>query len=169
MVGRRTFAWVRLRGVGMQHYDFSTESVDEVTYQPNADEVVTLALVVRNRFRLPAGQRRWFNGDDRSVQAGYLHLPEGHVITPHRYQTVGRVVRDVTACLLVRRGALHIDFYGLGPTAGADGPVACRNVETGDLVLLQAGGWGLKATEASELFEFKTGPYLGAHLDKERL
>lgn len=78
-------------------------------------------------------------------------------------------MRDVTACLLVRRGALRIDFYGLGPTAGADGPVACRDVEAGDLVLLQAGGWGLKATQPSELFEFKTGPYLGPHLDKIRL
>jgi hypothetical protein len=150
-------------------YDFQTANVDEVTYQPNADEVVTLALVIRNRFTLPAGQRQWFGGDDRSVQTGYLHLPAGNVIQPHRYQVVGRVVRDVTACLLVRRGALRADFYGLGPLAGRDGPVACRELEAGDLLIHLCGGWGFTATDDCELFEFKSGPYLGAHNDKERL
>lgn len=148
----------------MHRYPMKTRTIDEVTYQPNCDEVITLALVVRDRYSLDVGERAWLVDDGRSLQAGYMHLPAGHIIEAHKYQRVGRVVRDVTMVLLVRKGKLRVVFYGLD-----DHPATERWLERGDLLVHLCGGHEIHVAEAAELFEFKTGPYLGAHLDKTRL
>jgi mannose-6-phosphate isomerase-like protein (cupin superfamily) len=62
--------------------------------------------------------------------------------------------------LYVRSGRVRVDFYGDDERLRES-----REIRTGDVILLSAGGHGFEMLEDSELIEVKQGPYLD---DKRR-
>ncbi len=58
--------------------------------------------------------------------------------------------------LFVKSGKVRVDFYNDEKVF-----LESRELNTGDVILLAAGGHGFQMLEASELIEVKQGPYCG--------
>lgn len=123
-----------------------------------------LAVLVRGRFGLAAGMRRWFIPPTAPIQVGYIHLKVAEKITPHKYSPLNKKPTSVGAVLYIRKGRCHASFYGVHDLLAQE-----RWLEQGDLLVHVAGGWGFEALEECELYEVKSGPYPGEGLDKIRI
>jgi len=104
----------------------------------------------------------FFTGDDAAFQAGFVVYPAGGAVVPHVHVPVVRTVVGTSEMLLVRQGRCIVDIYSDDRAL-----VASRELATGDLVLLVAGGHGFRMLEDTVLFEVKQGPYSG-QVEKER-
>jgi uncharacterized protein YjlB len=89
-----------------------------------------------------------------------MRRPTGYVIQPHMHKQVDRETTLTQEVLYVRTGRVRVDFYGEDETFAMS-----REIGTGDVILLSAGGHGFEMLEESELIEVKQGPYLD---DKRR-
>lgn len=116
------------------------------------------AIIVRNEFR-PEGIQ-FVTPDDFSQQLGFMRRPLGYVIQPHIHKHVDRESTLTQEVLYVRSGRVRVDFYGDDEKLRES-----REIQTGDVILLSAGGHGFEMLEDSELIEVKQGPYLD---DKRR-
>lgn len=96
-------------------------------------------------------------------QVGFITYPKGGETAPHTHKQQERIITDTAECLLVRKGRVEVSFFGAGREI-----VAVRELLEGDVVLLVAGGHGLRYCEDTVLLEIKQGPYLGPE-EKERL
>ena len=119
-----------------------------------------LGLIVRKNFKREGIQ--FFTSGDFSQQLGYMNRPKGYVIDPHRHNHVERKVVLTQEVLFVKSGRVRVDFY-----TDAQEYLESRVLETGDVILLAAGGHGFEMLEPSELIEVKQGPYCG-DMDKVR-
>jgi mannose-6-phosphate isomerase-like protein (cupin superfamily) len=116
------------------------------------------AIIVRCEFR-PDGIQ-FVTPSDFSQQLGFMRRPAGYVIQPHMHKQVDRETTLTQEVLYVRTGRVRVDFYGEDETFAMS-----REIGTGDVILLSAGGHGFEMLEESELIEVKQGPYLD---DKRR-
>jgi len=116
------------------------------------------AIIVRSEFR-PDGIQ-FVTPSDFSQQLGFMRRPAGYVIQPHIHKQVDRETTLTQEVLYVRTGRVRVDFYGEDETLAMS-----REIGTGDVILLSAGGHGFEMLEESELIEVKQGPYLD---DKRR-
>ena len=116
------------------------------------------AIIVRSEFR-PDGIQ-FVTPSDFSQQLGFMRRPAGYVIQPHMHKQVDRETTLTQEVLYVRTGRVRVDFYGEDETFAMS-----REIGTGDVILLSAGGHGFEMLEESELIEVKQGPYLD---DKRR-
>lgn len=116
------------------------------------------AIIVRNEFR-PDGIQ-FVTPADFSQQLGFMRRPTGYQIQPHIHKHVERETTLTQEVLYVRLGRVRVDFYGDDETYRES-----REIRTGDVILLSAGGHGFEMLEDSELIEVKQGPYLD---DKQR-
>ena len=121
---------------------------------------VLLAYIVRADTTSAATS--FFTGDDAAFQAGFVVYPAGGAIVPHVHVPVVRTVVGTSELLLVREGRCIVDIYGDDRAL-----VTSRELATGDLVLLLAGGHGFRLLEDTVLLEIKQGPYNGL-VEKER-
>jgi mannose-6-phosphate isomerase-like protein (cupin superfamily) len=119
------------------------------------------AIILRGDFHEPG--IHFFTPADYSQQLGYMRHPAGHVIEPHVHNPVPRAVHFTREALFLRRGRLRVDFY-----TDAGEYFESRELGSGDVILLTAGGHGFEVLEEIEMIEVKQGPY-GGDTDKRRI
>lgn len=119
-----------------------------------------LALIVRRE--LEPAETTFFTGPEANLQLGCVVYPAGGEIARHVHLPVQRRLETTSEVLLVRRGRCEIDLYDEDKAL-----VTTRELRTGDVVLLLAGGHGFRVLEDTVLVEVKQGPYTGL-VEKER-
>ncbi len=115
---------------------------------------VLLSIIIRATYHAKGIQ--FFTEDDFSQQLGYMNRPKGHLIEPHRHNLVAREVTLTQEVLMVKSGLVRVDFY-----TDEQEYIESRILQTGDVILLAAGGHGFEMLEDSEMIEVKQGPYVG--------
>ena len=114
----------------------------------------TLAIIVRADFS--ESGIHFFTQPDFSQQLAYMNHPVGKVIEPHVHNPVPRQVQYTQEVLFIRKGRLQVDFYDEKREY-----LESRELRSGDVILLIAGGHGFKVLEEVEMIEVKQGPYVG--------
>jgi len=104
----------------------------------------------------------FFTPNDFSQQLAYMNHPKGRVIQPHVHNPVCREVFFTKEVLFIKKGKLRVDFYGDDKNY-----LKSRILNSGDVILLAAGGHGFEVLDDVEMFEVKQGPYAGEN-DKTR-
>jgi len=100
--------------------------------------------------------------DDSSFQIALMEHADGELILPHIHNPVVRTIKHTSEVLIVRKGALRVDFY-----REDHGYLESRILGPGDIILLSEGGHGFKCLEETDMVEVKQGPYAGTN-DKMR-
>ena len=129
-----------------------------IEYIKNLDQ--TIAIIIRAEYRSEGIE--FFTADIFSQQLAYMNRPEGYVIPPHVHNPVKRDVVWTQEVLFIRSGRLRVDFYTDGRHY-----LESRELQTGDVIMLVAGGHGFEMLEPTEMIEVKQGPYSGQQ-DKTR-
>lgn len=119
-----------------------------------------LAIIISKDFKKDGIE--FFTPDDFSQQLAYMKRPPGHVIDPHVHNVVKREVSLTQEVLYIKSGKIRVDFY-----TDDKEYIESRELCTGDVILLAAGGHGFEMLEETEMIEIKQGPYAGDK-DKER-
>ena len=135
----------------------------ETTRQPLevvADGDVTLAIIVRADYRPES--TAFLTQPDALQQMGFITYPQGSEIPRHDHRPIERSIRGTSECLIVREGRTEMTLYNERREE-----VCRRELATGDVVLLVAGGHGFRQIEDTVLLEIKQGPYPGPE-EKER-
>jgi hypothetical protein len=114
---------------------------------------VTLALVMRAAPAPPGAQ--FVTPPEAGLQVGVLTHAEGTTIPRHVHRQVERQVSGTSEVLIVRSGCCEVDVYD------EDELIASTQLRPGDVMVLLAGGHGLRMLEDTVLVEVKQGPYLG--------
>lgn len=104
----------------------------------------------------------FFSNETDGLQLGYMNRPDDYVIAPHTHNKIKREVFITEEILFIRSGMVRVDFYDDNQKY-----IESHIVHGGDIVILKAGGHGLKILERADIFEVKQGPYLGLQ-DKVR-
>ncbi len=119
-----------------------------------------MAIIISHRFN--ESGIHFFTPNEFSQQLAYMNHPAGKIIEPHYHNAVQRNVVFTQEVLIIKKGKLKVDFYddNLIHTES-------RVLETGDIILLSAGGHGFEVLEDLEMIEVKQGPYQG-EADKTR-
>jgi hypothetical protein len=95
-------------------------------------------------------------------QVGFVAYGAGAEIPRHTHVPLERSLVGTAEVLVVRKGRCMMDVYDHDKQL-----VATRELTTGDVVLLVAGGHGFRMLEDTLFLEVKQGPYLGLE-EKER-
>jgi hypothetical protein len=119
-----------------------------------------MAIIISHRFN--ESGIHFFTPNEFSQQLAYMNHPAGKIIEPHYHNAVQRNVVFTQEVLIIKKGKLKVDFYDddLNHTES-------RVLETGDIILLSAGGHGFEVLEDLQMIEVKQGPYQG-EADKTR-
>lgn len=133
----------------------STPAVEHVTHGE-----ATLAIIIRQRFDEPG--LHFFTPAGFSQQLAYMSHPRGKIIEAHVHNPVERAITCTQEVLIVRRGAIRVDFYSSDKLY-----VTSRVLEAGDVALLAEAGHGFEVLEDIQMIEVKQGPYIGDR-DKTR-
>lgn len=104
----------------------------------------------------------FFTNDDFSQQLGYMNRKAGYIIPPHRHNIIVREVKITQEVLFIKSGKVRVDFYDDNQNY-----ILSKVLNSGDVILLAAGGHGFEMLVDSEIIEVKQGPYVG-ELDKIR-
>ena len=91
-----------------------------------------------------------------------MNIPIGYKISPHIHNKVQRTINYTQEVLFIKSGLVRVDFYKLDRSF-----FKSRVLESGDIILLSAGGHGFEMLEESEILEVKQGPFSG-NIDKTR-
>jgi cupin fold WbuC family metalloprotein len=119
-----------------------------------------LAILVRNSFSKPGVT--FFTPDNLSQQLAFIGHSPGTLIEPHIHNPVQREVLYTQEVLVIKKGALRVDFYDDNRDL-----LESRVLTAGDVILLAEGGHGFEVLEELEMIEVKQGPYAG-DCDKTR-
>lgn len=114
-----------------------------------------LCYIVRGS--LHPEQTTFLTPPEFNLQVGYIVHPQGYEITRHTHARVERRLETTAEVLVVRKGRCQIDVYDDDRML-----VATRELATGDVMIMVAGGHGFRMTEETILLEIKQGPYVGA-------
>lgn len=128
---------------------------------PSASLVETIAdgdkvLVYIVRANAAPQATTFLTPDDLPMQLGFIVYPRGGEVARHYHKPITRQLTTTTEVLFVQRGACALDVYD-----DACRLIATRSLAQGDVVMLRAGGHGLRMTEDTVLLEVKQGPYTG--------
>ncbi len=119
-----------------------------------------MAIIISHRFNEKG--IHFFTPNEFSQQLAYMNHPAGKIIEPHYHNAVQRNVVFTQEVLIIKKGKLKVDFYDDDLNHAES-----RILETGDIILLSAGGHGFEVLEDLEMIEVKQGPYQG-EADKTR-
>jgi mannose-6-phosphate isomerase-like protein (cupin superfamily) len=119
-----------------------------------------LAIIVRSSFSEPGVN--FFTPENLSQQLAFIKHPPGRLIEPHIHNLVQREVLYPQEVLVIKKGALRVDFYD-----DSRNYLESRVLAAGDVILLAEGGHGFEVLEELEMIEVKQGPYVG-DTDKTR-
>jgi len=133
----------------------SNELIEKI-YENNT----ILAIIIRTNFKKEG--IHFFTPEDFSQQLGYMNRPIGYKISPHIHNKVQRTINYTQEVLFIKSGLVRVDFYKLDRSF-----FKSRVLESGDIILLSAGGHGFEMLEESEILEVKQGPFSG-NIDKTR-
>jgi len=97
-----------------------------------------------------------------NLQVGFVVYPRGGEIAPHVHLPLQRTTTGTAEFLLVKKGRCLIDVYDSEKRL-----VATRELHTGDVMLMLAGGHAFRMLDDTVLLEVKQGPYTGLQ-EKER-
>ncbi|HZU85989.1 MAG TPA: hypothetical protein VFF78_00820 [Anaerolineaceae bacterium] len=120
----------------------------------------TLAVVIRAQ--VTPEKTTFITPNEFLQQAGFVVYPAGGQIAAHTHHPIERHLTGTAETLIVRKGRLNMRLYTQEHVF-----VAERILESGDIILLVAGGHGFQVLEDAVLFEIKQGPYTGL-VEKER-
>lgn len=121
-----------------------------------------LGIVIRKASdQVGSNSIKFFTSKDCALQVGVMKREKGYIIPPHVHQSAVRTVSNVPETLLIQRGRILVNFYTSDQCY-----VGGRIVETGDVVVLLAGGHGFEILEDAEIYEVRQGPYL---TDKDKV
>ncbi|MCX6068472.1 MAG: hypothetical protein NT121_22445 [Chloroflexi bacterium] len=95
-------------------------------------------------------------------QVGYIVYPKQSELARHVHRKLERHLIGTSEVLIIRQGHCEIDIYNDEREF-----VATRELNTGDLMLMVAGGHGFRMLEDTVFLEIKQGPYTGLD-EKER-
>jgi len=102
--------------------------------------------------------------DDNFLQLAVLKMDEGKTFAPHKH--IYKDFNDKTIAQeswVVIRGSVKVIYYDLD-----DSIIHEDMIEQGDCSITLFGGHNYEVLEDNtQVYEFKTGPYLGQKLDKE--
>lgn len=133
------------------------DSVESIS-DPNGQELAVIVRISFNDLGIT-----FFTPPSAPQQLGFMRHRAGHRIQPHVHNPIRRTFDcPATEVLLIRRGVLIAEFYGMDREL-----VAIRHLTAGDAVLLVSGGHGFSVLEEVEMFEVKLGPWTGER-DKTR-
>lgn len=131
---------------------------DEAHVQEIRGDGVLLALIVRSSYEKPG--IRFFTPNEFSQQLAFMRHPAGKLINPHVHNPVRREVSFTQEVLIIRKGALRVDFYLPDQVY-----LYSARLNAGDVILLIEGGHGFEVLDEVEMIEVKQGPYAG---DKDK-
>jgi quercetin dioxygenase-like cupin family protein len=97
-----------------------------------------------------------------NFQLGFISYPAGGEVARHTHRPLERNIVGTSEVLLIRSGRCLVDIYDDERQI-----VATRELRTGDVLLLMAGGHGFRMLEDTVFLEIKQGPYTGMD-EKER-
>ena len=120
----------------------------------------TIAIVLKNSYKKDGIS--FFTPNDFSQQLAYMKHQKGTSIQAHVHNAVERSILKTQEVIFLRKGRLRVDLYDDNQQY-----LESRIMESGDVILLAAGGHGFEALEEVEMVEVKQGPYSG-ELDKTR-
>lgn len=115
---------------------------------------ILVSIIIRRNYKKPGVS--FFTPNEFSQQLGYMNHPAGKIILPHIHNEVSRIVKYTQEVLFIKKGKLRVDFYDDQQIY-----LESRILETGDVILLAAGGHGFEILEETEIIEVKQGPYAG--------
>jgi len=113
-----------------------------------------LVMIIRAAYFPTSTQ--FLTPDSYSQQIGYIVYPAGGVIKRHHHLPAERHLLVTSEVLIVRQGKAIADIYDDDKNL-----VASREVQTGDVMVLLAGGHGFRIVEPTVFLEIKQGPYMG--------
>ena len=119
-----------------------------------------LAIILRTNFKKEGID--FFTPNDFSQQLGYMNRPKGYKIQPHIHKKIERTIEYTQEVLFIKTGSVRVDFYRDDKTY-----LNSKLLNSGDVILLSAGGHGFEMLEDSEIIEVKQGPFAG-NIDKSR-
>jgi len=102
------------------------------------------------------GATQFVTPNDWSQQVGFIVYGTGEQIARHTHLPIQRRIVGTGEVLVVREGRCEVDLYNRAGTL-----VASRELRTGDILILVAGGHGFRMLEDTVLLEIKQGPYTG--------
>jgi mannose-6-phosphate isomerase-like protein (cupin superfamily) len=142
--------------VPLRYRDFS---VAAQAVEPAMKEDIVLdgklcAIILTAGFDKPGIQ--FFTRNELSQQLASMSYPAGKIIQAHSHNPVRREVFYTQEALFIRKGKLRVDFY----TEQHDYRKS-RVLNSGDVILLIAGGHGFEVLEELNMVEVKQGPYAG--------
>lgn len=118
-----------------------------------ADEQL-LALIIRADLR--ASKTTFVTDEALSHQIGFVVYPAGGQVARHVHRPIKRELEGTSEVLVVREGRCEVDLYDEKRV-----PVATRELVRGDVIVLVAGGHGVRMLEDTTFLEVKQGPYTG--------
>ncbi len=127
----------------------NTELIEHIRHNGES-----LACIVRAG--LQPDSTAFVTPEDWTQQVGFVVYPAGGEIVRHVHRPIRRNIVGTSEVLIVRRGRCEFDLFGEDGTR-----VATRELCTGDVAIILAGGHGFRMLEDSVLLEVKQGPYTG--------
>ncbi len=103
-----------------------------------------------------ASETAFVTAPDGALQVGAISHPSGHEIGRHAHRPIQRHLATTEEVVVVQKGRCEVDVYDDERTL-----VATRMLETGDVLIMVAGGHGFRMMEDTVLLEIKQGPYPG--------
>ena len=119
-----------------------------------------LAIILRTIYKKEGID--FFTPRDFSQQLGYMNRSKGYKIQPHIHKKIERKIEYTQEVLFIKSGMVRVDFYKTDKTY-----LSSKLLNSGDVILLSAGGHGFEMLEDSEIIEVKQGPFTG-NIDKSR-
>ena len=131
------------------------EAVERITWNDQP-----LCYIVRAE--LNPEQTIFLTPPELNLQVGFVVYPTGGEIARHVHRPLERHIVGTAEVLVVKQGRCEIDIYN-----GDHKLVATRELRTGDVLLMVAGGHSFRMLEDTVFLEIKQGPYTGLD-EKER-
>jgi hypothetical protein len=125
-----------------------------------SDDGVELCYIVRAGYE--PTETTFITRPEYKQQVGFIKYGPGTHIPRHVHVPLERRIVGTSEVVLVRRGSCQLEVY-----SDARKLVATRELTSGDVVLMVAGGHGFAVHEDTVLLEVKQGPYIGLE-EKER-
>lgn len=118
------------------------------------DQERVLAIIVKAS--LVADTTEFLTDSEENFQVGFVVKGAGEDVPAHRHKPIVRTIRGTAEALFVKQGKCALDIYDdLGKI------ISTHSIDSGDVVLLLAGGHGLRVLAPTVLIEVKQGPYPG--------
>jgi len=125
----------------------------------------TKLILSELRFHEISEYRTDLSPDEEFLQVSGRKLKLGTIVPAHKHLQIDRTTNITQEAWIILNGKVKGIFYDL------DNSILYESILTdGDCIVLYRGGHSLEVVEEDTIFyEFKTGPYFGIDIDKEKI